>query len=308
MTHFENSPSLPAIPQHLRQEMARIGPIWSQDPAAHIAQMTEAFTTLLSNAPDRGVTCRADVSYGDHQRQKLDIYTGSGGATDAPALLFVHGGAFVKGDKNKTPQIYSNVLRYFAAQGIVGINVGYRLADVAPYPGATQDIAEAVAWVRTNASNLGVNSDRIFLMGHSAGGAHASSYALNPRFHPSGGPGLAGLVIVSGRVRADVLPENPNASKVEAYYGSDPAVHEEASAVSHVAAQSLPVFISWAEYENPLIDLHCAELVHRLAQVRRRSPPVLWLRGHNHTSSIAHINTSEETLAREILAFMADPQ
>ena len=33
-----------------------------------------------------------------------------------------------------------------------------------------------------------------------------------------GGPGIAGLIVVSGRVRAETLPENPNAHKVAAYY------------------------------------------------------------------------------------------
>lgn len=308
MTQFESDAPLPAIPRALLEEMARIGPVWGQDTSGHIARMTEAFSDILATAPDRGVTCRAGLTYGGHERQRLDIYAGLATPPKAPALLFVHGGAFVQGDRNKTSQIYSNVLRYFAAHGMVGVNIGYRLADAAPYPGATEDIAGAVAWVRRHTNELGVDPDRIFLMGHSAGGAHAASYALNPRFHAPGGSGLAGLVVVSGRVRADVLPENPNAAKVKAYYGSDTAALEEASAVTHVSARSLPVFVAWAEFENPLIDVHCSELVYRLAQARRKSPPMLWLRGHNHTSSIAHLNTADETLGREILAFVANPR
>jgi hypothetical protein len=60
-----------------------------------------------------------------------------------------------------------------------------------------------------------------------------------------------------------------------------------------VGANAVPTFIAWAEFENPLIDVHCAELAFRLAQAKRRSPPLLWLRGHNHTSAIGHINTDE---------------
>jgi acetyl esterase len=306
----ETMPALPPVPASLREEMRRIGPVWGEDVGTHIARMTEAFSEVLSAAPDRGVSRRDDIAYGEHPRQRLDIFHGprSGNVAGAPALLFVHGGAFVKGNRNKTPEIYSNVLRYFASHGVVGVNIGYRLADVVQYPGATEDIAAAVAWIRAHACELDIDRDRIFLMGHSAGGAHVGSYGYNTRFHPAEGPGLAGLILVSGRVRADVLPENPNAAKVVAYYGSDPKVHEEASSVTHVTADSLPTFVAWAEYENPLIDLHSAELVHALSQAKRRSPPMYWLRGHNHTSSIAHINTEEETLAREILAFIRDPR
>jgi hypothetical protein len=144
-------------------------------------------------------------------------------------------------------------------------------------------------------------------MGHSAGAAHAGSYAYDRRWQPAEGPGIAGLVVISGRVRADNRLDNPNARKVEAYYGAD-ADFEDVSPVAHVTASSVPTLIAWAEYENPLLDVYCAELAYRLAAAKRRSPPVVWLPGHNHTSAIAHIGTAEETLARAILAFIAAPR
>ena len=57
-----------------------------------------------------------------------------------------------------------------------------------------------------------------------------------------------------------------------------------------------------------LIDVHCAELAFRLAQAKRRSPPLMWLRGHNHTSAIAHINTAEDTLGQAMLDFIDHPR
>lgn len=300
---------LAPIPQSLLDLMARIGPNWADDVGGHIAMMTEAFSAVLRNSPDPGITVARDIAYGAHERQRLDIYAMPGaGAPPRPALLFVHGGAFVKGDRDKTPEIYSNVLRYFAPRGFVGVNIGYRLADAASYPGATVDIAAAVGWVKENAPAWNIDAGRIFLMGHSAGGAHVASYAFDRRHQPPDGHGLAGLIVVSGRVRPDVMRENPNAAKVKAYYGEDTGRYDDYAAASHVAADSVPTFVAWAEYENPLIDLHCAELVHRLAQAKRRSPPVVWLAGHNHTSSIAHINTADERFARQILEFMNDPK
>jgi hypothetical protein len=146
-------------------------------------------------------------------------------------------------------------------------------------------------------------------MGHSAGAAHTGSYAYDKRRHPAAGSGLAGHLVVSGRVRAETLPENPNAHKVVTYYGTDdPDALADVSPVAHVDASSVPTFIAWAEFENPLIDMHCAELAFRLAQAKRRSPPLIWLRGHNHTSTIAHINTSEDLLGRAMLNFIADPR
>jgi acetyl esterase/lipase len=213
------------------------------------------------------------------------------------------------GHRNRTDRIYSNVPLYLARNGVVGINVGYRLGKDVGYPGATEDVGRAVAWTHARADELGIDRQRIFLMGHSAGAAHAGSYAYDKRLQPKEGPGIAGFIVVSGRVRADNRPENPNADRVVAYYGTaDAARLDDVSPVSHVGPASVPTLVAWGEYENPLLDVHCAELVFRLSQAKKRSPPVVWLRGHNHTSTIAHIGTSDETLGREILSFIADPR
>src|SRR5690606_16570103 len=153
-----------------------------------------------------------------------------------PVLMFVHGGAFVEGEKDRTEEIYSNVLWYFARHGVIGVNVEFRLAPDHPYPSGTQDMASAVAWVHAHAEELGADPQRIFLMGHSAGGTHAAHYAYDTRFQPASGHGLAGLIVVSGRVRAENSAENPNAKRVEAYYGTSIERMEEGSPVNHVSA------------------------------------------------------------------------
>jgi acetyl esterase/lipase len=297
----------PSIPNELRALMAEIGPQWA--PAKHVKLMLDKFSELHRTAPVEGIDIRADIAYGAHPRQQFDVYLPEDPKCDRAAILFVHGGAFLDGHRNRTDQIYANVLRYFARHGIVGINIGYRLAGDTLYPGATEDVASVVAWTHEHADEIGVDRHRVFLMGHSAGAAHTGSFAYDKRRHPAAGPRLAGHLVVSGRVRAEMRPENPNAHKVASYYGTeDPAALADVSPVSHVDERSVPTFIAWSEFENPLIDLHCAELAFRLAQARRRSPPLLWLRGHNHTSSVAHINTAEDVLGRAMLDFIGDPR
>jgi acetyl esterase len=141
-------------------------------------------------------------------------------------------------------------------------------------------------------------------MGHSAGAAHAGGYAYDPDFHPPSGHGLAGLIIVSGRVRADNRPDNPNAKRVEDYYGADPQVLDRLSPVTKVSSSSVATFIAFAEFENPLIDIYCLELAHRLAAVKGRSPPVMRMLRHNHTSMIGQFNTAEDALGSAIRQFM----
>jgi len=83
---------------------------------------------------------------------------------------------------------------------------------------------------------------------------------------------------------------------------------DDLSPVTHVDAGSVPTLVAWGEFENPLIDVHCAELVSRLSQAKRRSPPTVWLRGHNHTSTMAHIGTADELLGEALLDFVEHPR
>jgi acetyl esterase/lipase len=299
----------PIIPSELRSLMADIGPRWRDDIRGHIRTMLEGFSEILKDAPKEGVEVCRNISYGSDPRQYYDLFQPKEVAHHRAAVIFVHGGAFTEGHPNKTDEVYANVMYFLARHGVVGVNMGYRLAPEACFPEATRDIATVVKQVQQCAADIGVDQRRIFLMGHSAGGAHAASYAYDQSMQPEGGSGLAGLIIVSGRVRAENRADNPNAKRVETYYMTDdPEALDRLSPVSHVGPDAPPTFVAWAQYENPLIDLHCIELVHRLAQAKGRSPPAFWLSGHNHTSTIAHFNTADVSLGGALLDFIADPR
>jgi hypothetical protein len=59
--------------------------------------------------------------------------------------------------------------------------------------------------------------------------------------------------------------------------------------------------------QNPLIDVHRAELVFWLSYAKRRSPPAVWLRGRNHTSTMVHIGTTDEFLGLSMLDSLIIP-
>jgi acetyl esterase len=299
---------LPEIPADLRALMAEIGPKWASDTKGHVRLMVEEFSKVLQSSPNDGIRVET-VRYGSHERQAFELFHPANVESEVkPAVIFVHGGAFTEGSRHRSTEIYANVLYYFARHGILGVNAGYRLAPDARYPEATRDIAAVVQWMRDNATSLNVDLDRIFLMGHSAGGAHVGSYAYDRRHHPAEGHGLAGVLIISGRVRADGRPDNPNAKRVAEYYGSDISTYDDVSPVSHVDEHSPPTFVACSEFENPLIDVYCFELAYRLGAARGYAPPFVWLKDHNHTSIIAHFNTAEDVLGRACLDFIDEPR
>jgi acetyl esterase/lipase len=283
--------------------MARIGPIWGTDIATHRDIVFATYLPLLREVPDRGFRATRDIPYGPHERQKVDVYQPDE-ARDLPVVMFIHGGAFVRGAKDVNEQIYSNVPRYFAGKGLLGINVGYRLAPEAQYPEAALDVGAAVRWARENVAKFGGDPNRIYLVGHSAGGTHAATYVADPKVRRGGAPEIAGLVLLSARLRVDVRPDNPNANGVRAYYGADESLYEERSVVTHAANFDVPTFTVVCEFDNPYLDVYGAELFHRLSALRGKATRFLRLTRHNHSSVAAHFNSAEEILGLEIIDFI----
>lgn len=290
-----------ALTEEQRRLMYEIGPIWGRDIQKHRDVVVAAYSPVLAAAPKAGVVTLRDQPYGTHPRQVLDVIAPTD-AKGAPVVMFVHGGAFVRGDKRINDEIYDNVLIWFARHGCIGINIEFRLAPESPWPGGADDIALAVDWVKANVAAHGGDPSSIFVIGHSAGGTHVATHAWDPAAGYLGRD-LKGIVLLSARLRADVLPENPNAAGVRAYFGNDETTYDARSPLLHAGASDLPVMLAIAQYENPLLDLYGLEAAHRIAIARRKAPRFMRLAGHNHISIVAHFNTVEDALGREILDF-----
>jgi acetyl esterase len=299
------------LPAALRAFLRESGPRWRPDDVALRRAMTQAWEELLRQRT-ASPRVERELAYGPHPRQVLDIHVpepaaapgGAQGSEGAPVLVFVHGGAFVRGDRQVSPSIYANVLSEFARHGFVGVNVEYRLAPEAAWPGGAEDVRDALAWVAARIGGWGGDARRIYLMGHSAGCAHCATAAWDERVRPADGPPLRGLVLVSPRVEADVRPENPNAHGVRAYYGEDTALHAQRAPLHQVRPDAPPTFVAIAQYENPLLDFQSFELAHRLAQAADRQhgpmPRVVQCTDHNHLSIVAQFDTPYNALGEEI--------
>src|SRR5690349_2093204 len=99
--------ALPPIPPELRALMAELGPRWGENVTANVQRMVEEFSRVLRASPRDGVELRRNIAYGPHERQAFDLYLPEGGGTGRPGLVFVHGGAFVEGHRNRSEEIYA---------------------------------------------------------------------------------------------------------------------------------------------------------------------------------------------------------
>ncbi len=124
-----------------------------------------------------------DIPYAAQSpNQKLDIYLPPEGDGPFPTIIFVHGGAFILGDKrdNQLLQVLDGIKRGYAV-----VSIEYRLAFEAKYPAAVFDVKAAVRFLRANVPTYMLNGDRFALCGDSAGGHYAVMTAAtqgNPAF------------------------------------------------------------------------------------------------------------------------------
>ncbi|WP_068089028.1 alpha/beta hydrolase [Novosphingobium rosa] len=98
-----------------------------------------------------------------------------GGQQPPPAILFLHGGGWVVCDLDTHDDLCR---RLCGATSAIVLSLAYRLAPETRFPGALEDAATALAWIRTQASTLGFNARKLFVSGDSAGGNLAAVLAL----------------------------------------------------------------------------------------------------------------------------------
>ena len=132
------------------------------------------FHANAEDAPDEappGVTIERDLAFLEPGRvEKLDLYRPEGSSDEdrLPAVVIIHGGGWVKGDKNGMREYVSGTS--LAKAGYVAISINYETAKGKRWPNNLHDCKNAVRWLRKNAETLGVDPDRIGVIGGSAGG------------------------------------------------------------------------------------------------------------------------------------------
>ncbi len=146
--------------------------------AARMAQ----FDSWPDAAPAPDVDVRTAAAPGPHGEVPVRIYTPPASVdTGRPALVWMHGGAFLGGDLDMLEA--DGVAREVCARaGAVVVSVDYRLChDGITYPVPHDDAVAAIRWVRDGAAELGVDRHRISVGGASAGANLAAGATLRLR-------------------------------------------------------------------------------------------------------------------------------
>ena len=129
-----------------------------------------------------------NIAYGTHRRNRLDLMSTTRSGMHRPVLFYVHGGAWVYGDKREQAR---PMLFEFARRGWLVVAINYRLSPANRWPAQIEDTRQALGWVKRTVAAYGGDPDRIVVAGGSAGGHLASLLALtgnSEEWRPSTAP------------------------------------------------------------------------------------------------------------------------
>jgi len=185
-------------------------------------------------------------AYGRDALQKLDFWRGRG--TSAPLVVFVHGGGWKRGDK--AMMTGSAKLADWQGKGYAVASLNYRLVPAATVENQAQDVAAAVARLRGQAGKLGIDPQRVVLVGHSAGAHLVALVGTDPQWlkaHGLSPADLAGIIPLDGAAYlvADQMSENARlmGATYRQAFGTEPVRQRALSPTLHAATPNAPAFL-----------------------------------------------------------------
>jgi acetyl esterase/lipase len=268
-----------------------------------------------------GVEWIRDLEYGAKlpgdkgRRNLLDVVRPSTPGERRPALLQIHGGGWVIGDKREQAQ---PLMAHLAARGWVSFAINYRLSPQATFPDHIVDVKRAIHWIREHGAEYGADPDFLCVTGGSAGGhltALAAVSANDPRFQP-------GFEHVDTRLAAavpfygvyDFLDRFGirGSQKMEPFLAKtvlkctpdeNPELWEAASPIAHVSAEAPPFLLVHGTHDSLVWIEEMRAFRKALAEKSRQPVLTLELAGGQHAFDTFHSPRSAHAV-RAATAFL----
>ncbi len=232
------------------------------------------------------------------KKLKLDIAMPREQGSGRPAIMQIHGGAWIVGDKREQGW---PLISHLAANGWVCFNVNYRLSPAATWPEHLEDLKYALVWIREHADEYGVDPNFIACTGGSAGGHLTAMMGLtanDPEYQPGfedADTSVQAAVPIYGVFdftnRLGTMAKTFRTTMLEpwiikAFFDEEPDKYRRASPLDRIHPDAPPFFIVHGDRDT-LAPVEDARLFHdRLEAISRA--PVLYaeLPGAQHAFDI----------------------
>ncbi|MBD2714017.1 alpha/beta hydrolase [Microvirga sp. STR05] len=251
-----------------------------------------------------------DPAY-DAERHRLDVYAPKkAAAARYPVVVFIHGGSWNSGSKG----FYSFIGRRLAKQGVVAVIINYRLSPKVEVPAMADDCARAIIWTTEHIADYGGDPQRVFVMGHSAGGGLAALLTADNRLFQRRGLArnpLKGAILddPAGLDMYDYLQklEYPNDAQYLVPFGKQPETWREVSAMYHVTAATPPFLIFVGGKTYPSISGSSRKFREKLAALGR-PPQFAVLPGKHHIPMVLQLYWQHNVVYQQLLKFVGAGQ
>jgi acetyl esterase/lipase len=246
------------------------------------------------------VVVRTDVVFGRVEGSALLANIAyPDGPGPRPAILSVHGGRWRAGNRTDASSIK---VAQWAEFGFFAMSIDYRLVGGSPAPAAYVDLMCAIRWIHAHAADYGIDPERLYLIGQSAGGQMVSLMAtLGEGPYPrSGGwekarTDIRAVISVAGAYDLNTLSWGNLWTPVT---GSVEEARRLASPMTHVAAANKPIIVIHSDDDKSVPIQQAVDMVEKLktAGVFHRLV---------HYTDRGHMGITDEVI-KEARAFIAE--
>ncbi len=176
-----------------------------------------------------GARLQHDLPFGPDSKHRLDVYLPAA-ADNAPVIVMVHGGAWMRGSKDLW-RVTRNKVTHWVARGFIFVSTNYRMSPQADPLTQADDVVQALAFVQSHLQSWGGDPARLVLMGHSSGAHLVSLISADPSISARHGvkPWAATVALDSAAMNVDQVMRRRHFTFYDRVFRNDPEYWRQAS-------------------------------------------------------------------------------
>ncbi|NLP58702.1 alpha/beta hydrolase [Lutibacter sp. B1] len=249
------------------------------------------FIEIVKPQNFENITEKKEIIYKEIGGRKLhlDAYLNTSEEVK-PAVVLLHGGGWKSGNKSHMKPLAQSI----ASKGYACFTVEYRLSPEAKYPAGIYDVKNAIQFIKLNADEFKINSDKVAILGCSSGGQMAALIGATNNNHAFEDakskykmPSSVQAIIDIDGILAFKHPQSKEGKAAGLWLGgsyeSIPEIWKNASALTHTSKNTSPILFINSQYErfhagrDDMIKILNSHNIYTQVETIENSPHTFWL-------------------------------
>lgn len=213
----------------------------------------------------------------------MDLYTKQNDSIPTPIVINIHGGGWRTGNKESQTGFST-----FFKNGYAIANVAYRLVEVAPAPAAIQDVRCALIYIYKNAKTLNIDTNKIVIMGGSAGGhlalmagLLANNKSFDTNCENTENIKVAAIINKYGVTDLAPLAYWKSSNNWLSINSTDTNFVKSVSPINYVSKKSPPIFIAHGD-ADPIVPYNQSVILYKRLKAHKVKTKFITLKKGKH--------------------------